>query len=246
MAVESQAAGVRPFPRLHWSAVIAGVFLAIACHIVMGLAGAALGLAAEPADSQAVGAAAAIWALITPFVATLLGAWLACRLADTAGDDRSAYVHGILVWCIGLVAGALFLTGTLASGAMAAGTAASGTVGQMQRMPGGEVRTTPRATSPRTDEAARRAGAAAWGLVLSAIAGLLGAVVAAGLGQRRPRGRGFGWRVAIQRRDEAHAGTHGGHLGQERYAGTSQYGPPPTRAPGAPEASPPPTDPYHH
>jgi hypothetical protein len=245
MAVERQAAGARPFPRLHWSAVIAGVLVAIASHIVLGLVGAALGFAAEPADSQGMGAAAAIWGLITPFVATLVGAWLACRMADTAGDDRSAYVHAILVWSIGLVAGALFLTGTLATGAMTAGTAASGNVGQMQRMMGGgDVRTTPR--EARTEEAARRAAAATGGAALAAIAGLLGAVCAAALAQRRTRGRGFGWRVAIQRREEAHAGSHGAHLGQERYAGTPAYGPPPTRAPGAPEAGPPPVDPHHH
>jgi hypothetical protein len=243
MAVESQAAGARPFPRLDWGAVFAGVVLAIAVHIVMGLVGAALGFAAEPTDSQALGAAAAIWALITPFVATLVGAWLACRMAG-AYETRSASVHAIVVWCIGLIAGALFLTGTLATGAMTAGVAASGNVGQMQRMMGGDTRTTPRGPEARTDAAARRTAAATAGAALGAIAGLLGAICAAGLAQRRTRGRGFGWRVAIQRREEAHAAAHGG---QERYAGTTPYGAAPTQTPrGPPEAGPPPVDPYHH
>jgi hypothetical protein len=247
MAVESQAAGARPFPRLHWGAVIAGVFLAIAGHIVLGLVGAALGFAAEPTDSAGMGAAAAIWALVTPFVATLLGAWLACRMAG-ADDTRSANVHGILVWCIGLIAGAVFLTGTLASGAMATGTAASGNLGQAQRLMGAEPGAGPRAAEARTEEAARRAAASAGGAALAAIAGLLGAVVGAGLSARRPRGRGFGWRLAIQRRDEAHAG-HPGALGTERHAETTPYGAAPPRVPapgGPPQAGPPPTDPYHH
>jgi hypothetical protein len=244
MAVETQTAGARPFPRLHWSAVLAGVFVAIAGHIVLGLVGAALGLAAEPADSEGVGAAAAIWALVTPFVATLLGAWLACRMAGAA-DERAANVHGVLVWCIGLVAGALFLTGTLATGAMTAGTAASGNLGPAQRFMGGEPARTPRSAEVRTEEAARRAAAGAGGAALAAIAGLLGAVVGAGLSSRRSRGRGFGWRLAIERREEAHAG-RGGAPGHERHAGPATYGGAAPRAPGAPDAGPPPVDPYHH
>jgi hypothetical protein len=246
MAVETQAAGGRTFPRLHWSAVIAGVFLALAAHIVMGLVGAALGFAAEPADSRGVGAAAAIWALATPFVATLLGAWLAARMAG-AEDDRAANVHGVLVWSIGLVAGALFLAGTMAAGAMTAGTAASGNVGAAQRMFRGEAGTArpgARAPEARAEDAAKRAAAGAGGAALGAIAGLLGAVIGAGLSRRRGAGQGLaGWR--IERRREGASG----RAGQERYAGGAAYTPPAPRAPGT-TAGPPepggPTDPYHH
>jgi hypothetical protein len=244
MAVETGAAGGRTFPRLHWSAIFAGVALAIASHIVLGLVGAALGFAAEPADSEGVGAAAAVWALVTPFVATLLGAWLASRMASE-DDRRSANVHGILVWCVGLVAGALFLTGTAASGAMSAGTAASGNLGPAQRVMGTPgARPAARAGDAQADEAAKRAAAGMGAAALAAISGLLGAVVGAGLATRERRGRGLGWRVAIQRREE-------GHEGQERYAGTApSYGTqPPPRVPGSPAAPPPggsPTDPYHH
>ena len=49
--VGTDTAGGRFFARVHWSAVIAGALLALGVHIVMGLIGAALGFAAEPADS---------------------------------------------------------------------------------------------------------------------------------------------------------------------------------------------------
>jgi hypothetical protein len=259
MAVESHAAGGRTFPRLHWSAVIAGVLLALAAHIVMGLVGATLGFAAEPADSRGVGAAAAIWALLTPFVATLLGAWLACRMA---GDDdrRSAGVHGVLVWCIGLIAGALFLTGTMATGAMSAGAAASGNLRAAQRTMGagtgaargdtGAARPGTRAAEARQDEAARRAAAGTGGAALGAIAGLLGAIVAAGIATSRREGRGMGWPLGARRREEARAG---GRTGEERYASTTtttSYEPgtrvPPTPSGAPPELGGPPRDPYHH
>jgi hypothetical protein len=207
--------------RLSWSAVFAGVVLAVAAHIVLGLIGATLGFAAAPADSKGLGAGAGIWALLTPFVATALGAWLACRMAN-ASDQASGNLHGIMVWCIGLIAGALFLTGTMASGAMSAGTAASGNLGSAQRTlrnelgagersatapsPGGGTATTREAREAQArrtgEEAAKGAAAATGGGALASIAGLIGAFAGAALSRRRREGRGLGWRIALQRKDE--------------------------------------------
>jgi hypothetical protein len=89
----------------------------------------------------------------------------------------------------------------------------------------------------RTEDAARKAAAATSGAALGAIAGLLGAVVGAALSRRREEGKGLGWRIAIQRREEHRAGTR-----DRGYAGTSTtYG---TSRPS--EVPPPPSDPYHH
>jgi hypothetical protein len=250
--VGTATAGERFFARIHWGAVIAGVFLALGAHIVMGLIGAAIGFAAEPADSEALGIGAAIWALLTPFVATLVGAWLAIRLSGE--EDRNAgYVHGVLVWCIGLVAGALFLTGTAATGAMTAGTAASGNLGSAQRMVRGntgQVNATGRTTEAQADQAGKAAAAATGGAALAAIAGLLGAVLATGLAHRRGKGSGLGWKIAIQRRDERREGAHAGDQGRfgEAYrpaTTTGPYGGRETRPGELPrdEGAP---DPYHH
>jgi hypothetical protein len=170
-----------------------------------------------------------------------------------AGDEdrRAANVHGILVWCIGLIAGALFLTGTMATGALSAGAASSGNLGAAQRAMGGAVAARPGAPmdarqEARQDEAARRAAAGTGGAALGAIAGLLGAVVGAGLATRRREGRGLGWRIALERRDEARAGRH------ERYAGTApMHDERAPRVPATPAGTPPEVggetrDPYHH
>lgn len=243
MATANTEAAGNGFPgRIHWSAVIAGVFFALGAHIVMGLIGAALGFAAEPADSKALGAGAAAWALLTPFVATLVGAWLAIRMSG--GGKTSDYVHGILVWCIGLVAGALFLTGTAATGAMTAGTAASGNLGSAQRMMGGspaQAGATGRQTEAQADAAGRAGAAATGGAALAAIAGLLGAVLATGLANRSGRGRGLGWKIAIQRRDERREGAYAGEgrLREGTYRPATTAGRELPRDEGA-------TDPYHH
>ncbi|BDG06171.1 hypothetical protein [Anaeromyxobacter oryzae] len=262
-SVGTDTLGHRALPRLSWGAVIAGVLLAIAAHIVLGLVGAALGFAAAPADSRGVGAAAAIWALVTPFVATLLGAWLACRMAsewDTAGSN----LHGVMVWCIGLIAGAIFLTGTLASGAMTAGAAASGNAGMMQGLGG----TTPSdMRGPRGQAQAEQAGKAAaatmGGAAMAALAGLLGAFVGAGIARSSREGKGLGMglggfkivRTGQVRRGDGHA-VATRPIEEER-----RYGEQRTYQPSAPErgsmettrevtrtetpTSQPP-DPYHH
>lgn len=232
-------------PRLHWGAVIAGALVALAAHVVLGLVGAALGFAAEPADSGALGAGAAIWGLLTPLVATAVGAWIAVRMA-AAFDTAGANLHGVLVWAIGLIAGALFLAGTLASGAMSASAMASGNVGALRQSIEGGRTLDP--TAPRTqagaeraaDEAGRAAAATAGGAAMAAIAGLLGAFAGAGIARRRREGRGFGWRLALQRTDaerEARARAEG-RSRVPGYAAPEQR----TVAP----AEPPREDPYHH
>ncbi len=239
--VGTEATGVRFLPRLHWSAIIAGVFLALAVHVVMGLIGGALGLAAEPADSEALGAGAAFWALVTPLVASLLGAWLAVRLSGEA-DKLGSNVHGILVWCIGLIAGAIFLTGTLATGAMSAGTAMSGNLRAAERAvgvaPGG-----PAADEARADQAGRAGAAAAGAAALAAIAGLLGAVIGTGLATRKTKGRRLGWRIAIQRSEVRREGVLSGS--EARPYGPPYGATPESRGiPGSPAAPPP--DPFQH
>jgi hypothetical protein len=255
MADATTETGARALPRVHWGPIAAGVPIALAAHVVLGLVGGALGLAAEPADSGALGAGAAVWALLTPLVSTLVGAWVAVRLArqwDAAGSN----LHGVLVWSIGLLAGAIFLTGTLATGAMSAGTAASGNAGALRRaIEGGTQRIDP--GSPRTQAGAEqaqddagRAGAAALGAAaMASLAGLLGAFLGAALARSRREGqagRGLGWRIALQRTDERPRVEHPGTFG----AGIPPAGGEPARpfgtGPGAGYERRPGEDPYPH
>lgn len=201
MAVGSEAVERHGFPSLSWGPIIAGVLVALASHVVLGLIGGALGFAAEPADSRGLAVAAGFWALVTPFVATLLGAWLANRLAGRR-DEAGTNLHGVMVWAIGLVAGALFLAGTAMSGAMAAGSAASGNASAAQRLLGAD----PGDASVAGEEVAERASAAAGAGAMAALCGLAGAFAGAGIARARWRegkgkGRSFPWRIAIQRTD---------------------------------------------
>jgi hypothetical protein len=115
----------RGLPHVQWSAVFAGAAVALATHVCLGLFGAALGYGAEARDSRALGGLAILWSIATAFTASMVGAVVATRLADL-DDDGGALVHGALVWCIGLIAGAVFLTGTLTGSSVGAAFAWSG------------------------------------------------------------------------------------------------------------------------
>lgn len=187
MATETLTQGA--LPRVQWGPVITGVLCALAAQIVLGLFGAAFGFAAAPGGKE-LGVLAVIWSLVTPIVASFIGAYVAVRVSAER-EDAGVYLHGTLVWCIGLILGALFIAGSLAAGAMTAGTAMSGNIGARTV----ERRDTP-ANRARAQSAAEDAGkGAAEGTGAAGVAALLGlggALLGAGVGKRVLTGRGAG------------------------------------------------------
>jgi hypothetical protein len=181
MATEALTHGV--LPRVQWGPVITGVLCALATQIVLGLFGAAFGFASGPAGN-AVEILSAIWTLLTPVAASFVGAHVAVRVAGDR-SEAGAFLHGALVWCIGLIAGAIFITGSLASGALSAGAA--------------------RAQS--TADAARGAAAGAGAAGVAALFGLGGAILGAAVGRRTMTGRsaGRGERRFMHRERQMHA-----------------------------------------
>jgi hypothetical protein len=233
---------------VQWGPVIAGVLCALAAHIVLGLFGTAFGLAAAPADSKAIGIGAGIWGLLTPFVASFIGAWVAVRIA---GDrwDASAMLHGALVWCIGVIAGALFLAGTVGTSAITAGTAASGNVGARTI----ERRDTPanRSRAEARAEDTAKGAAAGTGLAgVAALLGLAGAALGAATGRRQVTGQGLDMHLGRHRRErEARATTVTTHYAERPreetgVAYTDEHGMVATRPPGSVERTDDPT--MHH
>jgi hypothetical protein len=164
-------------PRISWSGVIAGAVAALGVQIVLGLFGVALGLAGGP-GANTWSFIGGIWGLIVPFIATFVGAAIAVRMSsvDHAGSNM---VHGFLVWALGIICGALFLTGTLASGAMSASNAASGNAGTVQR----------NVPAFSTDRIVGRAAGTTALAGLSGLLGLCGGLLGAASSRRSMYGR---------------------------------------------------------
>ena len=123
-AVESSASAV------HWGAIIAGAIGAVGISFILISLGGALGHAAvspwspSGAAPTAFGRVAAIWLIVTQWLAAGLGGYLAGRMREKWVGIRTDEVifrdtaHGFLAWALAT----LLTPGSLAAGAAAAPT----------------------------------------------------------------------------------------------------------------------------
>ena len=125
---------------MDWAAIFAGALLAAAIAFVLLTFGTAIGLTlTSPFKGEGIGATAiaiavtlwALWAQITSFIA---GGYLAGRLRRRIADttEHEAEVrdagHGLVVWAVGTLVGAM-LAASAVSGIAKAGAEAAGTAG---------------------------------------------------------------------------------------------------------------------
>lgn len=130
--------------RISWSAVFAGVLVAIVTQMLLTLLGLGVGLSTidpvtERDPTAGLGTGSAIWYIISSLLSLFLGGWIAGRLAS-APRLFDGIIHGVLTWSLvtlltiyflttaigGLIGGAGRLVGSLVSTAgSAVGSAAA-------------------------------------------------------------------------------------------------------------------------
>lgn len=120
--------------RISWSAVFAGVLVAIVSQLLLSLLGIGIGLSTiDPVSEQnptsGLGTGTAIWYAISSLFSLFLGGWVAGRLAS-APRLFDGVLHGVLTWCLATLITIYFLTTTIGS-----------LIGGASRLVGGLVRT---------------------------------------------------------------------------------------------------------
>ena len=120
--------------RISWSAVFAGVLVAIVVQMLLSLLGIGIGLGTidtmeERNPAQGLGTGSAIWYIVSSLVSLFLGGWVAGRLAS-APRLFDGVIHGVLTWCLVTLMTIYFLTTTIGS-----------IIGGAGRLVGGLVRT---------------------------------------------------------------------------------------------------------
>src|SRR6185503_10315988 len=110
----------RDVQRIRWSAVIAGLFLAIGTQILLGLLGISIGLTTvdprAPNPLSGLGAGAGIWTAIASLISLFVGGYAAAKLSGSIRRSDGV-LSGILTWATSLVL-CLYLLG-VGMGAMA-------------------------------------------------------------------------------------------------------------------------------
>ncbi|MFC3608580.1 hypothetical protein [Stutzerimonas tarimensis] len=112
--------------RISWSAIFAGVVIALTVSLILHLLGTAIGTATiDPLEESnpvaGLGWGAAIWVVLTGIISIFVGGWVAGRLAQREGG-----MHGILVWAVVSLVSAYMITsavtGIVRGGASLAGS----------------------------------------------------------------------------------------------------------------------------
>ncbi|MFD2935071.1 hypothetical protein [Spirosoma flavum] len=105
--------------RISWSAVFAGVLVAIVTQMLLTLLGLGIGLGTidplqERNPTAGLGIGSAIWYIISSLLSLFVGGWIAGRLAS-APRLFDGIIHGVLTWCLVTLLTIYLLTTTLGS-----------------------------------------------------------------------------------------------------------------------------------
>lgn len=122
---------------IHWGAIIAGLFAALATLIALTVLGIAIGLSSFDATSPLgnFGIGAGIWGALSALIAFGVGGWLAGRSTAVRGTP-SGILHGSMVWFVAIplliyllgsgVSALVHTAGSVAGTAVQAGAVAAG------------------------------------------------------------------------------------------------------------------------
>jgi hypothetical protein len=123
--------GTIPPRRISWSAILAGVAVALGVSILLGLLGAGLGAGSvnptrEQNPMQGLGIGALIWMVVSGIIAFFAGGWVAGYASGWISSRTDTLIHGLATWAVATMIGLWVLTG--AAGALLTGGA--GLIGQ--------------------------------------------------------------------------------------------------------------------
>lgn len=145
--------------RLSWGSVFAGVIIAVAVQLVLGILGAGIGLTMiDPVEGTTPGAAgfgigAGIYWLVTTVIALGAGGYAAARVAGVH-ERFDALIHGLVVWGVtliltlylltsavgGIIGGAFRTVGAVAGAAGSTVAAAAPTAASVAGIDEGDIR----------------------------------------------------------------------------------------------------------
>lgn len=94
----------RFFKRLSWSAILAGVLIAVAIQLLFSLLGLSIGFGSiNPLESSkpfsGLGTGALIWWIVTMLISLFTGGWVAGWFSGQV-QKTDLILHGLLTWCL--------------------------------------------------------------------------------------------------------------------------------------------------
>ena len=124
--------------RLSWGAVLAGIIVALAAHLVLNLLGIGVGLGGAPTGTTTewFGTGFAFWWAVAGIIAAGVGGWVAGRTLGSA-DRNDGMIHGLLTWAGTTLVIAFLLASALGGALGMQEQSLASMYGQMQTGAGG-------------------------------------------------------------------------------------------------------------
>lgn len=103
--------------RLSWSAIFAGVAIAIAAQLLLSLLGLSIGFGSiNPVESEkpfsGLGTGALLWWVISMLISLFTGGWVAGWFSNKV-QKTDLVLHGLLTWCLLSLLNLYFITSTV-------------------------------------------------------------------------------------------------------------------------------------
>jgi ElaB/YqjD/DUF883 family membrane-anchored ribosome-binding protein len=107
--------------RVSWGAILAGVVVALALHVLLSMLGAGVGLATvqptqagDTPSATTIGLGAAIWWAVSGIITAFIGGWVAARLAGIPSRGAGT-LHGLASWAATILVVLYMLSSTATS-----------------------------------------------------------------------------------------------------------------------------------
>lgn len=173
----------RRAPALRWSAVFAGVAVAVALWSLLQMLGMGVGLSSVDVDDagslRSASIGNSVWSMVVPLLSLAAGGYVAGRLAHTF-DQHVGATHGLVTGALSAISG-LILAVSLVS--MLAGNSVKTATGRF--LTTDHVQVAPALAAAERAEAAKDAGKILLGAGAALLLGLGAAVAGGGLAVRR-------------------------------------------------------------
>lgn len=175
--------------RVRWEPIFAGIVISLSAQLVLSALGAAIGLGAGAAgsDARSVGTGVGIWSIISLLISLFIGSWVMARTCGPM-NSKTAMLNGAILWATTLAVSAWLLASGV-SGAFGVVASNAGELLNQVQEPGGAAlpNNPPNIDAARARDLAGDAARAAWSFIVGSLLGLAASVIGASVGARKPR-----------------------------------------------------------
>jgi hypothetical protein len=178
--------------RVRWGPIFAGLVVALSVQLVLSALSAAIGLSnisdsgAPRSNADNVGAAVGIGAIISLFIALVVGGWVTAR-ASGPMNRSTALLNGAILWATTLAISAWLLSSGVSGAFGLIASNAGDAVNQAQQSGVQLPKNVPGVSAQQARDAAGNAAKVGWSFTFGSLLGLAASLIGSSVGASKHR-----------------------------------------------------------